>query len=207
MKRPYNITGLKDRIEEVMEEKHLKRSDIINGAGITATKLSNILTGESFNLGADTIMKLCKYLKVSADWLLGLSDFRSPEKNVQDACRTLELSEDAVRSIIRLNTVSGVLDGLEEILTMPEDQLVGMMVAIMNYQSQVELLKKPMILEDEKLSDDVKDFISKHAPQLLLLNHYQAADYYATKAGRKLVDGLMIVATQKKYEPFKKGEK
>ena len=49
---------------------------------------------------SETLSHICKNCNVSADWLLGLSDVRTPEKNFKTACATFGLSEAAGKTLI-----------------------------------------------------------------------------------------------------------
>lgn len=44
----------------------------------------------------DYIVRFAKYFKVSTDWLLGLTDIKTPDLNVRDICEKTGLSEEAI---------------------------------------------------------------------------------------------------------------
>ena len=95
----YTVNGLDVRVRELIESNHEKRADVVSNTGISMTKLSNILTGDAGNLGAESIIALAKHFNVSSDWLLGLSDVRSADTGMREVCEYTGLPEKAVEYI------------------------------------------------------------------------------------------------------------
>lgn len=61
------------RVKHAREALDLSLSELSRRTGITKSYLHDIETGRGSNLGAGTIIELCRELQVSADWLLGLA--------------------------------------------------------------------------------------------------------------------------------------
>lgn len=70
---------------------------------------------------ADILEKICRASNVSADWLLGLSDVRSPSADLKAVCDYTGLSESAVQAIAEekdpqiIAWINYLLNGLGEI--------------------------------------------------------------------------------------------
>lgn len=89
--------------------------ELINKNGISQNQLSTIINKtrqavSNYTLGntspdADTLIKLSKYFNVSADYLLGLSDSQSYDKDIQFICDYTGLNEDAVYELNELKTL------------------------------------------------------------------------------------------------------
>lgn len=73
------------------------------------------------SLGVRTIAEKCH---VSADWLLGLSDVKSPDGDLQQACSYTGLSEYAIEKIRELDTIQGIT-GQEILSAIIEDDDFG----------------------------------------------------------------------------------
>lgn len=82
-------------------------------------------------LGIKTIANRCN---VSADWLVGLSDSRSTDKDIQNAVRTTGLSDKAVSSLKEMN--NGNVELLSEII-----ENIRMDKFLWNFRSYVYLLQ------------------------------------------------------------------
>ena len=66
--------------------------------GITAQTLGRY-ENEQRKPDSEVILMLCKYYKVSADYLLGLSDVESVDPDIQATCELIGLSEEAVNKL------------------------------------------------------------------------------------------------------------
>ncbi len=64
--------------------------------GISQGVISVISRGESKAVTADIVYRLAKHFNVSSDWLMGLSNVKTPERATNELCDTLGLSEKVV---------------------------------------------------------------------------------------------------------------
>lgn len=86
------------RIVELREEKGETQQELANAIGITRQTLSRYeIAARTVNV--DVLAALAQHFKVSADYLLGLSDIRSTVQNMQTACEVTGLSEKAIENI------------------------------------------------------------------------------------------------------------
>lgn len=75
--------------------------DVADTTGVTKSLIEDLESsvGKPRNVGYLTIKKLAQYYGVSADYLLGLSHTPSTKEDMQIACKTTGLSEQAVEVI------------------------------------------------------------------------------------------------------------
>lgn len=103
-------------LRNLMKERNTTQQELAEALGKTRQSISYYCDGSS-SPDWETIANIAKYYSVSADWLLGLSDVRSPHADIKAVCDFTGLSEDSVCSIIRetdneetrqvLNTILG----------------------------------------------------------------------------------------------------
>lgn len=92
-----------NRIKELRISAGLKQADLAAKMNTTKATISKYEL-EQRDLGVDTIKALCSIFSCSADYLLGLSDFRKPqlsdsERSVLSAYRK---ADERTREIVRL---------------------------------------------------------------------------------------------------------
>lgn len=92
-----------DRLSDLVEEKKatgLSHNGICEQAGVGSGAMSDWLS-DTKTANIDSLRKLAKYFDVSADWLLGLSEARSTDIDVQKICKKTGLSEGIVNYLTR----------------------------------------------------------------------------------------------------------
>ena len=67
------MDDLADRLNQIMEQRGIKASEIADGAGISRPVMSRYLSKRS-GISAENLIKLSQHLNVSPDWLLNGSD-------------------------------------------------------------------------------------------------------------------------------------
>ena len=68
-----DVTKFKERFAECLKYADVKQVDLAEAAGVSKQCISDFKMGRSVP-SIDTLYLLCKYLDVSADYLLGLED-------------------------------------------------------------------------------------------------------------------------------------
>lgn len=85
------------RLRALFDENNLKQDDLTNVLGVSSRQsVTGYLDGSTAPT-AEKITAIAQRFGVSSDWLLGLSDVRSPESDVQAVCCFTGLSESAIR--------------------------------------------------------------------------------------------------------------
>ena len=67
------MDDLADRLNQIMDQKGIKASQIADATGITRPVMSRYLANRS-GISAENLIKLSQHLNVSPDWLLNGSD-------------------------------------------------------------------------------------------------------------------------------------
>ena len=70
---------LAERLQSLKDEKQVTNIQIAKATGIHKSTIAQYLHGESMPISKHLI-SLCRYFDVSADWLLGLHNFRRLKK-------------------------------------------------------------------------------------------------------------------------------
>ncbi len=101
---------LAKKLASLMEERNISQSQLSKDTGIQQSTISNMLPGMNDEKklrepGYKTIIALAKYFDVSADWLMGLSPFRSTNKDNRIAAMTTGLSDGAIKTLSRMSDI------------------------------------------------------------------------------------------------------
>lgn len=92
------MDNVSKRIVSLREEKGETQQELANAIGITRQSLSRYEIAAR-TVSVEVLGALAQHFNVSADYLLGLSDVRSTEQDVQTACEVTGLSEKAIENI------------------------------------------------------------------------------------------------------------
>lgn len=90
--------GIAYRLQDLISESGLKIKPLAEKIGISTGALSNY-QNDAATPGADAIIKIARYFNVSADWLLGLSKYRTTKDNERSA-QSLGIPEEFVKTLI-----------------------------------------------------------------------------------------------------------
>ncbi len=77
------------------------REKIAREVGMDASTITKYYNGDR-HLSVSAIRKFANYFNVSGDYLLGLSETKTNDKNLQDVCRYIGLKEETVLQLIQL---------------------------------------------------------------------------------------------------------
>lgn len=83
------------RINAALAEKNVKQKELAEYLAVTDNTVSYWCSGKR-TPNTEQIMQISKKLKVSADYLLGLSDAPTNDKDLQFVCEYTGLSQEAV---------------------------------------------------------------------------------------------------------------
>lgn len=89
------------KIIELRKESGLSQAKLAEMAGVTQQTLSRYEKGER-QASLDFVITVADIFRVSADYLLGLSDVKSTEQDIKTACKVLGLSQKAVENIKKI---------------------------------------------------------------------------------------------------------
>ncbi len=139
------------RLQEIYHEKYKTIVDFADDLGMTRQAVSFYLNGDR-RPDLQTFKKMCETLGVSADWMLGLTDMRTPDTNLQTACQTLGLSEAAAENI-RLHNGNA----LNDLLTDYNEYWDAIDLYLKRYEFSKEQSGVPTSEEEKKAQDEIDD--------------------------------------------------
>lgn len=93
-----NLEEFGKRIISLREKSGKSQEEISANLGITQQTLSRYEKGQR-QASLDFVVRAAQYFNVSADYLLGLSDVKSLDKDIQIACEVTGLSENAINKL------------------------------------------------------------------------------------------------------------
>ena len=88
-----------ERLEDEMREKGLNQAQLANGAGVSPSLISDMIQGKDRRYTHENIIAICRYLDISADWLLGLSSVPALDPDLRSVCKYTGLSSKAVKNL------------------------------------------------------------------------------------------------------------
>lgn len=112
----------KNRLEQLMEEQGIKKTNFKFLMGIDGETMNNYLNGDTLPNGTN-IVKLSKHFNVSASYLLGETDVRKAD-NVENF-KKFGINEEALKNLEQINSLNGkfdnkYLDMIERVITNPD---------------------------------------------------------------------------------------
>lgn len=101
---------LVERLIELRESNNLTQQELADKLGITRQSLSLYERAER-TINIDVLLEISRCFNVSTDYLLGISENKSTDEDLQSVCKYLKLTEHAVTSLQSARFLTnGVLD-------------------------------------------------------------------------------------------------
>lgn len=119
------------RLRKLLDEQNLSHQAFGDYLGVARQSVGNYCDG-SVSPSTDTLIKVADYFSVSVDYLLGRTDVRAPEPNVQMASSLTGLSEAAIQTLHSYRgeaEMDGALSTLDSLLTYPDFDAVAVLWA------------------------------------------------------------------------------
>ena len=98
MKQSGRFPCFRERLNDLMKNEQMSTTEFAEKLGLSRQTVGFYLNGDRIP-DALTLRQICERCSVSADYLLGLSDAKSQNIEIQAVCSYLGLSEDAVASL------------------------------------------------------------------------------------------------------------
>lgn len=106
---------LDDLVSKTKKETGLGNNQIAEKIGIGQGQLSKIINAQT-ELGISSLVKIAKYFNVSTDYLLGLTNLKSPNNDYKILHKTLGLLDENINYLMDLKNEDA--DGFEMLLTL-----------------------------------------------------------------------------------------
>ena len=100
----YSAKKLAERLKMLRKEKEISLSVLAKQIGVTAQSLSLYENAER-TPSADVLYNIAEYFEVSVDYIVGTSDTRSLDLDLQAVCKYTGLSEKAVEAVKVMNSI------------------------------------------------------------------------------------------------------
>ena len=179
----------KERINELFNEQQKQgiksASAMAAKAGLSSAAMNFYLSGER-RPDLEALHKICSAFDCPADWLLGLTDVRSPSNDVQLAVKTLGISERFIEKQKQLDDKSR--QALYRLLE-TEGFVEAVLEDYIDYETVREELKK-LVAIDQKSEEQNREYNPHMGNGCIVLPPNDAATYYAEKVGRSLAEIL-----------------
>jgi|GEM_PF-1567801 len=86
---------ISERLKKLLMDKQVRQKDLAEYLGITSNTVSYFITGKR-RPNLEQIVKIANFFSVSTDYLIGLSDVSTTDKDIKNACELTGLSENTV---------------------------------------------------------------------------------------------------------------
>lgn len=150
------------RLRELRKEKGVSQDQLSKELGVSKSTIGLYETGDTLP-DAKTLRDLAVYFDASADWLLGLSDVKTLDKNIRNICEYTGISENNIKWISRINLHQTMTEDLSKQLLkslndfIMSDDFPDILVGISNIRVFIQKAKKSQQSQPEELSDQWKD--------------------------------------------------
>ena len=88
-----------ERIEDLMKKKDVNSVTLSAETGVSKATISDIINGVSKGYDYRHFVKIASYFNVSTDYLFGLTDNTTTDKDLRFVCDYTGLNEEAVESL------------------------------------------------------------------------------------------------------------
>ena len=183
------MDNVSKRIVSLREEKGETQQELANAIGITRQSLSRYEIAAR-TVSVEVLGALAQHFNVSADYLLGLSDVRSTEQDIQTACEVTGLSEETITKLKANTPTAWAVDVLAcSYVSTQDDNFVKREVSPLNLISQYlfsafaseDIATELVQFELNKKTDINKEEAAKIAKKML--------DYFTEK---ELLDRIKL---------------
>ncbi|MBD5154030.1 MAG: helix-turn-helix transcriptional regulator [Oscillibacter sp.] len=193
--KPANFyAAFPERLREIMQEHATTQQELAEYVGKSRQAIGYYADGSS-SPDWKTVVSLARYFGVSTDWLLGATDVQSTNIDIQQICKYLGLSEQAIAFLHTESFDTDAISSFDKILR-TNYKLFHRLNIILFKAFQIRdkhpysRIRKPF---GDTLPSDVKQLFFEHLDEWggELLDPQEAADHYLSEAScvfRNLID-------------------
>lgn len=135
------------RLNDLIDQQVLRQSDLSKMTGIATGTISGYRNGDK-EPTITNLRKLAQALDVSADYLIGLSNVRSPNIDTQAICQKIGCSEDVVNNLTNLYIECKKADKKSDGIYR---SAISLLNKYLSYPNTLEFLMYVKIVSDEKV--------------------------------------------------------
>lgn len=198
-----NIFG--ERLFKIREEHEETQDQLAEAIGITRQSLSRYeISDRTPNI--EIVYNIAKHYNISVDYLLGLSDIQSTNKDVENVCEVTGLDEDAVEELIycssdRKKNISLLIQSV------PFQQALDTLQDYCKLKQEINRKEKINVFEFHPFEIEIKEnSFSETADTItnlemqgfkVLSNQLDILDFYFQKYTRLLSEAIYDITRQK----------
>lgn len=109
-----------ERLGDLISQRGINIQKLSEDTGVPKATISEIINNKDKNFGYRTMIKIAQYLNVSSDYLFGLSDVPTNDKDLKFVCEYTGLSEKAAKV---LHATKSNLELCKSVEKMPNDKI------------------------------------------------------------------------------------
>ena len=166
------------RINDVLAKKGIMQKELAEHLGVTANTVSYYLSGERCP-DIDKLIEISRFLNVSTDFLLGLSDVKSTNIEVKSICDYTGLSEMAVAKLHFFKESNQLHSEIISAFIAP-DFKANTFCGLSFVCRMLELYEKEYLKNIEEMDEAYNNFDEMQINEIELLEDFK--EYMANKA-------------------------
>lgn len=200
-----NKKELGQRINAALAMRDKKQKELANAIGVTDNTISYFCGGKR-TPNLQQIIAIAKELNVSTDYLLGVSGTPSVDEDIQVACKTTGLTENAVDAIKKFGESRDVLNHILK----ESDYLEDILIDIDKLAWEESTRKAAEVSANARIDrgpamrrEDIRDFTIKVLVEGKAEERRDVIEYRILKKFKKLLDIVVNDFTvQKEYREY-----
>ena len=145
---------ISERLKKLLMDKQVRQKDLAEYLGITSNTVSYFITGKR-RPNLEQIVKIANFFSVSTDYLMGLSDVSTTDKDIKNACELTGLSEETIKYLSSFKS-----DCFEEAFIKFIDLLIKELKDTPSFFSDLMDLRESTTLYCDYLYKTIKYFLS-----------------------------------------------
>ena len=191
----------KPRFKELRENYYKKNGDIMTDLSIaelarrlktTDTVIKGFEYGKTKEYKISHIEKYCNYFDVSADYLLGLSEYKTVDEDVKMIAKYTGLTEDSIKQLHNMKNVYGSqygrwISALNAILE--DDRIIYLLSDLIYPPKSAEAVSQNKTMDEEGLYDsDAVPIFDEDGEGTLILNPDSPNDVHRQNIAFRLLE-------------------
>lgn len=183
-----------ERLGDLIANNRITATALARDTGLSQSAISDYLNKDRAPDCA-TIYSLARYFSVSADYLLGLTNIKTPFVNTMAVIRQTGLTEEnaLILEALQSKGANAYLDLLNDLISIAKDSDMAIQYLFMKATLNVPARASAIDLMD--VLDEWADADKTKSKGLVQLTGEEAFNYYCSRIARELDNGL-----QKKYK-------
>ncbi|MDI3537685.1 MAG: hypothetical protein PWP30_2167 [Eubacteriaceae bacterium] len=211
----YEFTNVfKDRLKELIENSKYNQREVAEEIGISKQTISFYVNGKRLP-DIDTVYKLCKFFKISSDYLLGLSDIKSMDIDIKEMSKETGLNDDSIERLKSLNKLIKVtrdvnkkssLEYCDRIKGEIKEELINEIVKSHKLDNIDFLTVLNYLISCEGLFSSLDSILGYACEKKLIVNYREWAENFV-KESLVYEDDLLKKAFGGNYDDYSRFEK